>query len=91
MQTLGAVNQVVEEGEALTAALALGAQFSRSPRRALERIKQLTHAAYSHSIQDQMALEGRLMVESQGDDEAMEGITAFLEKRPADFQGLRKR
>ncbi|TDF64536.1 oxepin-CoA hydrolase, alternative type [Cupriavidus sp. L7L] len=89
MQAMGAVNQIVDEGEALNAALMLGARFARSPRRALGRIKQLSHAAYVNPFAEQLTMEGGLMVESQADEEAGEGIAAFLEKRAADFERLR--
>lgn len=68
MQALGAVGQVVEEGQALNAALALGDKFAKAPRRAVGRIKHLSHAACVNSMADQLALEARLMVESQGED-----------------------
>lgn len=90
MQALGAVHQVVNEGQALEAALVLGARFDRTPRRALARIKRLAHAAYSSPAHEQLSLEARLMVESQSDDEAAEGMAAFLEKRTPDFERLRQ-
>lgn len=90
MFALGAVSQVVNDGEALATALALGARFAKTPRRALARIKRLAHEAHSSTMQEQLSLEGRLMVESLGDEEAAEGIAAFLEKRPADFERLRR-
>jgi hypothetical protein len=36
-------------------------------------------------------MEAQFMVESQGDDEAAEGIGAFFTKRQADFPGVRRR
>ncbi|WP_066735977.1 oxepin-CoA hydrolase, alternative type [Cupriavidus sp. D384] len=90
MQAIGVVNRVVEEGEAVEAALSLAAQFHNVPRRALARIKRLSHSAYSQPFSEQLELEGSLMVESQGDEEAAEGIAAFLEKRPANFNLLRQ-
>jgi len=89
MQALGALSQVVDDGHSLAAALAIGQRFAKAPRRALGRIKRLTHAAYLNSMADQMALEAHLMVESQGDAEAAEGIVAFLEKRSPAFENLR--
>ena len=37
-----------------------------------------------------MALEAKLMAESQGDVESIEGIDAFLEKRKADFKKINR-
>ena len=57
----------------------------------MARIKALCRGAHTRSLDEQLELEARSMVESQGDDEAQEGIGAFLHKRKADFSALRKR
>jgi hypothetical protein len=49
----------------------------------------LCHHAYGATLAQQLDLEAQHMVVSQGDDEAAEGIGAFLQKRPADFRRLR--
>ena len=88
---LGAVNRLVEAGSAEAEAIALGAQLAEGPNRAMARIKALCRGAHMRSLDEQLELEARSMVESQGDDEAQEGIGAFLHKRKADFSALRKR
>ncbi|MFC5522904.1 oxepin-CoA hydrolase, alternative type [Polaromonas jejuensis] len=89
LHALGAVNRLSEQGAALAEAVALAARIASGPTRANARIKALCHHAYGADLEAQMALEAQLMVESQADDEAAEGIGAFLAKRTPDFALLR--
>jgi enoyl-CoA hydratase/carnithine racemase len=89
LHALGAVNRLAEPGQALETALALAAGFADGPSRATARIKQLCGHAYGAGLGEQLDLEASLMVESQGDPEAAEGIGAFLGKRTPDFVALR--
>jgi enoyl-CoA hydratase/carnithine racemase len=61
------------------------------PANAAGRIKRLCENAGHASLDEQLDLEAQLMAESQGDDEAQEGIKAFFEKRAPDFASLRGR
>jgi len=90
MHALGAVNRLAEPGDAVATAIALAETIARGPQRAMGRIKTLCRQAAHQTFDAQMELEAQLMVESQGDAEAVEGIRAFLEKRAADFVGLRR-
>ncbi|MGF6260939.1 enoyl-CoA hydratase/carnithine racemase [Paraburkholderia youngii] len=90
MHALGAVNRLTEPGDAAATAIAVAEAIARGPQRAMARIKSLCRQAAHQTFDAQMDLEAQLMVESQGDEEAVEGIRAFLEKRPADFLGLRQ-
>lgn len=90
MQQLGVVNRLTEPGAALQEAVALGTQLASGPLMAMGSIKQLCRAAYSQTLEAQLDMEAELMVRAQGGDEALEGITAFLEKRPADYVKIRK-
>jgi len=89
LHAMGAVNRLVDKGAALDEAVALAARIAAGPTRANARIKALCLNAFNADVDAQMALEAQLMVESQGDDEAAEGIGAFLAKRSADFVALR--
>ena len=91
LHALGAVNRLVDAGQAEAAAIALGAQLAEGPARASARIKALCRGAHARTLDEQLELEAQSMVESQGDDEAQEGIGAFLGKRKADFAALRRR
>ena len=91
LHELGAVNRLAEPGQALTGALALAASVAKGPANASARIKLLCQHAGQASFEAQLDLEAQLMVESQGDDEAAEGIRAFFDKRAPDFVSLRRR
>ncbi len=91
LHALGAVNRLSEPGAALAEAIALAERIAAGPANAASRIKQLCEHAGHASLDDQLDLEAQLMAESQGDDEAQEGIKAFFEKRAPDFASLRGR
>ncbi len=89
LHAMGAVNRLVDKGAALAEAVALAARISAGPTRANARIKTLCLNAFKADVDAQMEIEAQLMVESQGDGEAAEGIGAFLAKRSPDFVALR--
>ena len=89
LHALGAVNRLAEPGQALSEALALAARVADGPANANARIKRLCENAGAASLEQQLNLEAELMVQSQGDDEAQEGIKAFFDKRTPDFTALR--
>lgn len=89
LHALGAINRLVDAGQAEAEAIALGARLAEGPSRAIARIKALCRTAHGNSLDTQLSLEAGFMVESQGDDEAGEGIAAFMEKRPTSFEQFR--
>jgi enoyl-CoA hydratase/carnithine racemase len=91
LHAIGAVNRLVAPGAALAEALTLAGRITAGPANAAARIKQLCSSAGHATLDGQLDLEAQLMAESQGDDEAQEGIRAFFEKRGADFASLRGR
>jgi enoyl-CoA hydratase/carnithine racemase len=90
MHVLGAVNRLVESGQALAAATALATDISKGPQHAMSRIKNLCRHATRNSLDDQLELEAQSMVEAMGSDESKEGIEAFLNKRPPNYTPLRQ-
>lgn len=86
MHQLGAVNRLAEAGNALDVALALAQQVAQGPELAMARIKDLCGQAPHNTLEEQLELEARYMVQSQETEEAREGIGAFLEKRTANFR-----
>lgn len=81
LQQLGVVNRVVSDGTAFDHALAWADEFAALAPNAVERIKSLLQDASGNSLAEQMQLEKRHFVESLHHRNALEGITAFLEKR----------
>jgi enoyl-CoA hydratase/carnithine racemase len=90
LHALGAVNRLVDAGAAKAEALALAARLAAGPARATARIKALCGQAHTTPLAGQLELEAVSMIEAQGDDEAAEGIGAFLAKRKPDFTALRR-
>ncbi|WP_166366481.1 oxepin-CoA hydrolase, alternative type [Pseudomonas akapageensis] len=89
MHTLGAVNRLVDTGDALSTAISLAASIARGPQRAMARIKHLSRHASWATLEEQLELEAQYMSQSLGDDEAAEGIGAFFDKRSANYSALR--
>jgi enoyl-CoA hydratase/carnithine racemase len=90
MHALGVVNRLTEPGSALAEATAMAQTIAAGPERAIARIKNLCRHAGDNTVDAQLDLEAGHMAESLGDDEAAEGISAFFDKRPADFAALRR-
>ncbi len=90
LHSLGPVNRLTDPGAALAESLVLAQRLAQGPQRANARIKTLCRHAHHADLDTQMELEATLMVESQGDAEAAEGIGAFLGKRAPDFSITRQ-
>lgn len=82
---LGALNRVSEPGKAMSEASALADRLSEAPTTALARIKTLLNVAEKSTVDEQMEIERDHMAAAVAEDAAVEGITAFFEKRKADF------
>jgi enoyl-CoA hydratase/3-hydroxyacyl-CoA dehydrogenase len=80
----GLVNRLFPDHELFDAALSWGRKFAGQAPLALERIKQVSHAG---DLDEGIEAEKRAFVEALGSEDAREGISAFLEKRTARFQG----
>jgi len=89
LQQYGMINILSKKDFVKDEALKFSKKFETLPYNSMRRIKTLNGEAYKNNFSEQMALEAKLMVESQGDKESIEGIDAFLEKRKADFKKLR--
>jgi 2-(1,2-epoxy-1,2-dihydrophenyl)acetyl-CoA isomerase len=83
----GLINQVVADDAfeatvtALTDRLAAGATASYGG------IKRQLNAWLYAKMDDQLELEAQVQREMAGSDDFVEGVTAFLQKRPAEFKG----
>ena len=69
-----------------TAVDALCAQLAQLPTHAMVRTRQAMLAAQAHSLSEHLAYEAMLMHELGRSADYIEGVSAFLEKRPARFQ-----
>ncbi|OYX41817.1 MAG: 2-(1,2-epoxy-1,2-dihydrophenyl)acetyl-CoA isomerase [Rhodobacterales bacterium 32-67-9] len=66
---------------------ARAAALAGGPTAAFVRIKTALRASFGNGLDAQLALEARLQGECGRTEDFREGVAAFLEKRPARFQG----
>jgi 2-(1,2-epoxy-1,2-dihydrophenyl)acetyl-CoA isomerase len=77
---------VPDEAFAATVA-ARAAQLAGGPTVAYRLIKQALRHTYGHGVDEQLELEARLQGEAGRTRDFQEGVMAFLEKRPARYEG----
>ncbi len=62
-------------------------KLAEGPTQAYRAIKQALRASFGNSLDDQLALEAHLQGECGNTRDFQEGVLAFLEKRPARYEG----
>jgi len=83
---VGLVNRVLPGAE-LDAAVAAAAQrLSQGPRQAVRGVKRLLRQSSGATLSTQLAAEAESFGACAGSDDFVEGVRAFLEKRPAKFR-----
>src|SRR5580700_9039949 len=87
----GMIYRAVDDSDLMGEAQTLAARLAAGPTHALGLIKRALFASPSNSLDAQLDLERDLQREAGAADEYREGVSAFLEKRPADFTGKRAR
>ena len=83
----GLIWQVVEDAELTASVDKLAAQLATMPTKALVRTRQAMHAAPTHTLEQQLSMEGGFMRELGWSPDYAEGVTAFIEKRTPKFTG----
>jgi enoyl-CoA hydratase len=83
----GLVARVVPDELLVEDALALAAKIATKSPVALRVAKEAVNAAYEMSLTQGLAHERRLFFLLFASEDQKEGMAAFLEKRPPDFQG----
>ena len=61
--------------------------LASGPTEAYKRIKQMIRSSFDRSYDDQIAIEAKLQGEAGKTRDFREGVLAFMEKRPANFEG----
>ena len=66
---------------------ARAAQLANGPTETYKHVKAAIKASYDNDIDQQLALEAKLQGKCGKTRDFKEGVVAFLEKRPAVFEG----
>ena len=82
----GLINRMVPDSDLEQAAMSLAEQLAAGPK-ALALIRKAAWAALDQPFETQLGIERDLQREAGLTEDFREGITAFLQKRPAHFQG----
>lgn len=83
----GLINRVVDDAGLMDAARAIARNLADGPTVALGLVRRLYWESPANGFEDQLDLEYRLQRQAGATDDFSEGVTAFLEKRPARFTG----
>ncbi|MSO65077.1 MAG: enoyl-CoA hydratase [Alphaproteobacteria bacterium] len=86
-QSLGIVNRVVSRADLDRTVADLAGRLASGATQAFARTKQLMQRSAYSTFADQLSAEVEHFAESAATADFVEGVTAFLEKRPAKFQG----
>jgi len=84
---LGVVNKVFPADTLLEEAKKYALNLANGPTLALGHIKRCVHEGIDMPLADGLALERELVAELFASDDAREGLSAFVEKRKAEFKG----
>ncbi len=83
----GLIWQAVEDAELSPTVQKLATQLASMPTKALVRTRQAMHAAPTHTLEQQLSMEGGFMRELGWSPDYAEGVAAFMEKRAPKFTG----
>ena len=86
---LGLVSRVVPAAELMADARRTAEKLAGSAPLAVAAIKRAVAAGLDRPIEEALEAERQEFVQVRRTADAVEGITAFIEKRPADFTGAR--
>ena len=84
---MGMINSVAADGELMSQVMAMAEKLAHAPTAAIGRIKQLLDASANNDWPSQLDLERQAQIESGKTKDFVEGVSAFLEKRPPRFVG----
>jgi 2-(1,2-epoxy-1,2-dihydrophenyl)acetyl-CoA isomerase len=83
----GLVNRVYDDAALWQETMKLGHELANGPPVALSLIRKLYWESPDNSFEDQLNLEFESQRQAGATEDFREGITAFLEKRPAASEG----
>jgi 2-(1,2-epoxy-1,2-dihydrophenyl)acetyl-CoA isomerase len=83
----GLVNRVFPDDTLLDEAVKLAETLARGPTVALAAMRRLYWQSPHNTYEQQLALERQCQMEAGATQDFIEGVGAFLQKRPPEFQG----
>jgi 2-(1,2-epoxy-1,2-dihydrophenyl)acetyl-CoA isomerase len=83
----GLVNRVYDDGALMDEAMKLANELANGPTIALSLIRKMYWESLENSFEDQLNLEYASQRIAGAAEDFKEGVTAFIEKRPAKFRG----
>ncbi|HEX9360635.1 MAG TPA: enoyl-CoA hydratase/isomerase [Bradyrhizobium sp.] len=83
----GLVNRVYDDTTLMEETMKLARELAEGPTIALSLIRRLYWESSDNSFEDQLDLEQQMQRMAGAAEDFREGVTAFLEKRPAKFKG----
>ncbi len=83
----GLINRVYDDGALLDEAMTLAHRLAQGPTQSLAAIRRLYWESPHNSYEVQLDLERQTQQRAGKTEDFVEGVTAFLQKRPAKFKG----
>src|SRR5215207_971535 len=84
---MGMINSVSPDEELMNKVMAMAEKLAAAPTAAIAEIKMLLEASAVNDYGGQLDLERKTQIESGKTKDFVEGVSAFLEKRPPRFVG----
>ena len=84
---MGMINSVSPDEELMNKAMLMAEKLAQAPTAAIGEIKMLLEASAVNDMQTHLDLERETQIESGKSKDFVEGVSAFLEKRPPRFVG----
>jgi len=83
----GLIDELVEEGQALPAAMEYARKLARGPSVAIDLARRFIHKSLTSNLDEMLDYEGVAAVLSAHTEDAREGTSAFVEKRKPQYKG----
>lgn len=84
---MGMINAVSPDDELMSRVMAMAEKLAQAPTAAIAQIKMLLEASAVNDYGGQLDLERKTQIDSGKTKDFVEGVSAFLEKRPPRFVG----